>query len=319
MTVAAAPNPAAAKKPVGGPRPAVDTPEPPGARVEVVSPEGVPLVFHASRAGDRVAALLLDGVILAIATGLLVLFVVLAAGSGYAAAVALLAFFLVRYAYFTAFELGAKGATPGKRAVGLRVVDARGGALTSEAVIVRNLTRELEGLLPILVITFPQAAGIEASGWVRLAATMWAMLFLLFPLSNPRRLRVGDLLAGTMVVRVPKVLLLADLGRRAAPAKTDAAPTAPEYAFTTAQLDVYGEYELRVLEDVVRRAAAGSPLAPETAIASVAERIAKKIGWSPVPRSAEALGFLRAYYAALRGRLEHRMLLGRRKADKHAR
>jgi hypothetical protein len=47
----------------------------------------------------------------------------------------------------------------------------------------------------------------------------------------------------------------------------------------------------------------------------VAERIARKIGWK---RQGDAdRDFLTAYYAALRGRLEKRLLMGVRRRDKH--
>ena len=79
--------------------------------------------------------------------------------------------------------------------------------------------------------------------------------------------------------------------------------------FTDAQLDVYGVYELQVLEDVLRRADA-------SAMETVAQRIRHKIRWERRDEPPEP--FLRAFYAALRARLEQRLLLGKRKADKHS-
>ena len=48
---------------------------------------------------------------------------------------------------------------------------------------------------------------------------------------------------------------------------------------------------------------------------SAAARIRAKIGWAPIEGETD-LSFLEAYYAALRRRLEQRMLLGERKAGK---
>ena len=79
-------------------------------------------------------------------------------------------------------------------------------------------------------------------------------------------------------------------------------------AFTTAQLDAYGVKELHVLEDVLRKA-------DRKVMAAVADRIRGKIGWTATEYEMDR-SFLQAYYTALRGRLETRMLLGRRKRDK---
>ena len=109
-------------------------------------------------------------------------------------------------------------------------------------------------------------------------------------------------MAGTWVVKTPKRRLLRDLA-------SVSEPDAGRFAFTTAQLDAYGVKELHVLEDVLRRYNA-------KIVAAVAERIRAKIGWTR--GAAEGDGeFLDAYYRALRGRLESRLLLGRRRKDKH--
>jgi hypothetical protein len=131
------------------------------------------------------------------------------------------------------------------------------------------------------------------------------LAFGLLPLFNRDRLRVGDLVAGTVVVRTPDAVLLEDLAD---------APAREALTFTDAQLDVYGVYELQVLEDVLRgRGRAGHADAVQT----VAAKVRGKIGWSGPPVADEP--FLDAFYAALRGRLERRLLFGKRRADKHDR
>ncbi len=279
-------------------------------RREVVTPEGVPIRFAVAPAGDRVGALALDLLaILVVVLVLLVPLIWLAAAGVVAAdlvfAVMILAAFLVWTFYFAFFELSWQGQTPGKRRLRLRVVDASGGPLRAEAVLARNLTREVELLLPMLALSGGEAIFPGAPGIVRLAALAWLALFGFLPLFNRDRLRVGDLLAGTFVVRQPEAVLLEDLSGRPA-------ARAEGIAFTDAQLDVYGIYELQVLEQVLRQEGPGRVAALE----AVASKVRAKIGWDgaelPEP-------FLRAFYARLRGRLEHRMLLGRRREDKHHR
>jgi uncharacterized RDD family membrane protein YckC len=285
---------------------------PPVRRHEVVTPEGVPLSFVIAPAGDRAGAFLLDATIIGLSTVAVFLLLLLArVGLGWTAAVANLLLFAIQNAYFVWFEARWQGSTPGKRAVGIRVIDARGGTLTVEAVLARNLVRVLEVLLPLAVLLAPESLWPGAPGWARLASAAWVLVFCLFPLFNRDRLRIGDLVAGTCVVEAPKAVLLEDVG---AARRSEAVATAPAHAFTERQLDVYGVYELQVLEDVLRRPRGEGDR--ETARV-VAEKIAKKIRWqAPV---SDPLPFLRDFYAALRDRLERRMLLGKRKADKHSR
>jgi uncharacterized RDD family membrane protein YckC len=208
----------------------------------------------------------------------------------------LFVFFGFRNAYFIAFELAPGAATPGKRAVGLRVASRDGGPLSADAVFARNAIREIEVYLP-LTFLLTQRTGVD--GWIVLAGLTWSGVFALFPLFNQDRLRAGDLIAGTWVVRAPKRRLLPDL--------TDTASGAPPaIQFTSAQANAYGVKELHVLEDVLRRS-------QPKLLAEVATRIRRKIDWSGTEPDAE---FLRAYYTALRGRLETRLLFGHRRKDK---
>jgi len=277
-----------------------------GARVrEVMTPEGVPVRFEVAEAGDRAAAFLLDMLaVLGLTLLLLAAPLVLALSGRLPAdvplALALLLSFLVRTFYFTWFELRWQGATPGKRRIGLRAVDARGGPVSAEAIVARNLTREVEVFLPLAALSAPELLWPGAPGWARLVALGWLLLLLFLPLLNRDRLRLGDLVAGTLVVHTPAPALQADLAR--------GAPAA--LAFTPAQLEAYGIYELQVLEELLR---AGTPARTGT-LSAVAAQVRRKIGWSGPAVDAEA--FLRAFYAAMRERLERRLLFGKRRADK---
>jgi uncharacterized RDD family membrane protein YckC len=272
-----------------------------------VTPEGVDLSLGLASGGQRVGAFLLD---LAIMVMALIVLSVLALwiGSGalqtgslvtleIVAAIWQLGFFLIRTGYFIIFEAGPRAATLGKRSAGLRVVARSGERLTLESVVARNLMRELEIFLPITFMVQTSASG-ESSSWLPLLSIGWLLLFLLFPLFNKDRLRVGDLLAGTWVVNIPRRRLPMDLRARSA---EEAAIT-----FTAEQLDVYGVLELQTLEQVLRECDADT-------MRRVAAAIRRKIDHH---EPADDQTFLTAYYGAARAHMERALLFGRRRADK---
>lgn len=293
-----------------------------GSRDRVmVTPEGIALPLTLASRGNRAGALLLDFLIigfLMIATTLLLVFI---AGGTFEALteaqgdnlighalqflfiVWVAAMFLFRNAYFLFFELGARGATPGKRMTGIRIAARDGGRLTAEMVIARNLLRDIELFLPLVFIASASDGG--DSGAAGIAATAWFLIFALFPFFNRDRLRAGDVIAGSWVIEAPKVKLEAAMSA-ARPAGAGPATTA-RFAFSDDELAVYGEYELQTLERVLREKRT-------EAVEAVYETICAKLGREPWP--GEPLAFLEAYYTQLRGRLEAGMRMGRRKADK---
>ncbi|MFN4184073.1 MAG: RDD family protein [Hyphomonas sp.] len=272
----------------------------------LITPEGAAIRLKLATAGERAGAFLIDVAIqwaIVIAT----LFGLTYAMSGFGAGSANIAFafwlvffFFVRNFYYIFFEIGQRAATPGKRALGLRVAARDGGRLTANSVLARNFIREIEIGLPF---QFAMMGGVGANGWMALLGLVWSGVFLLFPIFNKDKMRVGDLIAGTWVIRTPKTKLMHDITSAAS-----AQDTASRFNFTAAQADAYGIHELHVLEDVLRQST------PEIK-KQVAARIRMKIGWPQQPGETD-LAFLEAYYAALRRRLEQRMLLGERKADK---
>jgi uncharacterized RDD family membrane protein YckC len=274
----------------------------PSLRVrEFVTPEGVDLKLILADAGERASAFLLD---VAIIAGILIAFSLLSVGAAILAGVRtgefvgviwLLGAFALRNFYFMAFELTPRAATPGKRILGLRVTTRSGDPLTADAIFARNAMRELEVFLPLSFMAV-QGGGVDS--WISIMGIIWCAVFVFFPLFNRDRLRVGDLVAGTWVVRTPKRILDADLVARERSAA---------FAFTLQQLDAYGIKELSVLEEVLRRKE------PST-MAAVAQRIRAKIGAGAIVGTDEE--FLSTYYAGLRGRLESRLLFGRRRRDK---
>ena len=278
---------------------------------ELVTPEGLALPLTIASRGSRAGALILDLLIIAfgafailLALGLIGINVLEASDDGelsgageFFLVLIILFLFLARYGYFLFFELGPKGATPGKRLLGIRVAARNGGRLSAEAVIARNLMRDVEVFLPTIFIL----SGGESEGVMGAAAFVWLAIFVFFPLFNKDHLRAGDLVAGTWVVEAQKVKL------------ADAMSTAPDrsqdYRFGEEELAIYGEHELQVLEGVLRQ---DSP----DAMHEVMLAICRKIGWQP--GAGHEREFLEAFYAALRGHLESNMRFGKRKADKHS-
>ncbi|HEX2727992.1 MAG TPA: RDD family protein [Beijerinckiaceae bacterium] len=269
----------------------------------ILTPEGIELPVELAEPGERLVAFTLDLFIWLCATIVLYFSIValLLAGVAGSIAITLILFiaFIVRNLYFIYFEILWRGATPGKRICGLRVIDRRGGPTESGAIVARNLTREVEVFLPLGLLLSAGAGGT----FEKLSITAWLVLFAALPLFNRDRLRSGDLIAGTMVVAVPKALLLGELG---------SAPTA--YTFSARQLGVYGAFELQVLEELLRR-----PSNAETdgLLENVCGRIARRIGWTDAVAPADVRPFLNAFYAAERAQLERDRLFGKVRADKH--
>ncbi|MEN7538407.1 RDD family protein [Aurantiacibacter flavus] len=275
---------------------------------ELITPEGLALPLRIASRGSRALALLLDLFFLFV--GFVVFFTMLGfiglninliGGNTQSPALELvgivfiLALFFSRYGYFLWFELGARGATPGKRLLGMRVAARGGQRLTTEMVIARNLMRDVEVFIPAF---FLMGNGFDA-GLSGAAAFVWLAVFVLFPFCNRDALRAGDLVAGTFVVEAPRAKL------------QDAMSLAPDhsqtYRFGEAELSVYGEHELQVLESVLRNG-------DEAAMHEVAQAICRKIGWD-MGRGDER-EFLTSFYAALRAHLESGMRFGKRKKDK---
>ena len=148
-------------------------------RVDISTPEGVDLEVELGGLGSRFIAELLDTGLKAIAIGALALLLSVFE-SGLATAILLVLTFAIWFGYDVLFEVLAAGRTPGKRACGLRVVRTGGqpvGFLTSS---VRNLVRVVDGPGTAYV------AGIVAI------------------LVSKKNQRLGDMAAGTLVIREPK-------------------------------------------------------------------------------------------------------------------
>jgi uncharacterized RDD family membrane protein YckC len=275
---------------------------PASLRRNFVTPEGVDLKLELGGAGTRAAAFMLDAlIIIMVLVGVTIAIITLLVASHQSDAMEILwliGFFILRNGWFVLFEMGGRGATPGKRVMGLRVVARDGARLTGGAVIARNAMREIEVFLPLSFLG-AQAAEGTADAFLTIFALCWSGIFLFFPLFNRDRLRVGDLIAGTWVVRTVKGALGHDLV---------AGKMSARRTFSDAALSLYGVYELQTLEDVLRGGR-------DDAIATVAWTIRNKAG---IADDGDDFGFLSDYYAALCARLERGLMLGRRREDKFA-
>jgi len=283
--------------------------EGPGRRFrEIETPEGVPIPVELASYGERAAAFLLDlffwlvgTVILSILLIAFLIAVPLAGPTGIIVlSVLVFMSFFIRNIYFIHFELAWQGATPGKRLLGLRVVDCAGGPLLPGAVIARNLTREMEAFLPLgLLLTVGGAAA-----WQNLLLGAWLGAFAALPLFNRDRMRGGDFIAGTIVIAVGKRALSGDL-----------AEATGHFAFTGRQLDAYGAFELQILEELLRAAPSDDTARLRR---EVCEKICRKIGWPGAVAGSETDRFLRDFYTAERAHLERAKLFGKGREDKNA-
>ena len=275
-------------------------PQPRSLKRAFVTPEGVDLKLELGSAGSRAGGFMIDALIMVALLVTVTLFLLLIVGqetAEFLLVLWLIGSFVLRNGWFSLFEMGSRGATPGKRLMGLRVVARDGARLTGAAVVARNAMREIEVFLPLSFLGQQTAAG-TADTFLVLFALTWSGIFLFFPLFNRDRLRVGDLIAGTWVVNAGRSKLSEDLvgaGQR------------QRRTFPEAALKLYGIYELQTLEEVLRQE-------QPDAIMTVARTIRMKAG---LPDDGDDYGFLSDYYAALCARLEAGLMVGRRRESKY--
>jgi len=194
----------------------------------VVTPENIEIEYELAGVGSRFLANLVDQVCqVAIFIGLGVLGLVLFfigqglsslfnASAGWSNFVSFLGEiavsamtiigFLIVYGYFVFFEIRWNGQTVGKRMLGLRVIRDGGYPITPFSAFARNLLRVVDGMplmtLPALFAGFlPGYADVGALAGAQILFTVGMLLF------SSRYQRLGDFIAGTMVVkqRAPRV------------------------------------------------------------------------------------------------------------------
>jgi len=225
--------------------------------LDVRTPESIAFSYELAGLGSRFLAVLLDLIVQLVILGLLLWgFFEIGIHAPHTAAKApvkgdisekvianiLIGFvsavvFLIFFGYFILFEWLWNGQTPGKRALGIRAIRDGGYSLDFSASLVRNLIRVAEATLGFYVV-----------------ACVLAVL-------SPENKRLGDLAAGTIVVRDQRMDSPADL--------LQAVRSEPVYASTAY---VSGDERSIVKRFLERR----YDLSPERR-AELAHRIAERI------------------------------------------
>ncbi|HEX7086931.1 MAG TPA: RDD family protein [Vicinamibacterales bacterium] len=223
-------------------------------KLTIDTPEQIALELPLAGVGSRFLALAIDTLIQAV---VLVALLLIASGVSPAAArlgvspgwwvpaLLLLAAFALFYGYFLLFEALDHGRTPGKRFVGLRVIGDDGRPMAVQQAVVRNLVRVVDSL--------PAAYGIGIAA----------------ALLSPRSQRLGDMAAGTVVVREAR---LSAAGATAPPARPRGA------RLGASRLDAD---EIRVIETFLQRRDGMDPDVRQRAAAAIAARVRQRLALPP--------------------------------------
>lgn len=145
--------------------------------VTITTPEHVPIRLEPAGVGSRFLATLVDTFIVNGIGALLMMILVALLPTGIALALGVTINFVLTWGWHVFFEVRKQGRTPGKRALRLRVIDARGLPVSLYQSLVRNITRALDFV--------PAFYGLGA----------------IVALVTPSRRRLGDIVADTLVIR----------------------------------------------------------------------------------------------------------------------
>jgi uncharacterized RDD family membrane protein YckC len=163
-------------------------------RYTIDTPENIEFAYDIAGIGSRFLAAMIDTMLIGIAETIVILIVGLtSSGLGLRATESLLAAlevllaFAILWGYYIVFELLWNGQSPGKRVIGLRVVREGGRPITFVGSAIRNLIRIVDFL--------PALYGIGV-----------VVMFV-----DRRSRRLGDLAAGTLVVKERRGITLASL------------------------------------------------------------------------------------------------------------
>ncbi|HEV2969398.1 MAG TPA: RDD family protein [Pirellulales bacterium] len=149
------------------------------SRIEIVTPENIAFKYRVAGPFRRLPAYLIDMLIRAGVILVVGYFAVMSWHIGFLVGAALMPYiwFFVDWFYGGFFEAYWNGQTPGKRAMGLRVVSHDGQPIDALQAVLRNVLRAVDALP-----TFTYQLGLVVAA------------------SNKRFQRLGDLASGTMVV-----------------------------------------------------------------------------------------------------------------------
>jgi uncharacterized RDD family membrane protein YckC len=214
-------------------------------RISISTPEGLDIELNLAGLGSRIAASLVDAIILGILLVLTAFGVfgladrfaspLLAIGIGWLVAM------LLTIGYFIVFEVFNRGRTPGKAMFSIRVLGVDGDPVGFGPSVVRNLLR-LVDLFPLLPVLGPIAI-----------------------LVSDRNQRVGDLAARTIVVR----------DRPAAPVDTSTPAVEPDAA--TWDVSALGDTDVDLARRFLSRRGDLTPAKRAELAAGIAGRIRDKV------------------------------------------
>jgi len=246
-------------------------------RVAIETPEHVAVSYELAGIGSRVVAMFVDVVIQA--AGLAVISLVLLwlspvleriiPGASLTGWILLASGMLIHIGYFIVFEIIWNGQTPGKRMTGIRVVRTNGTPIRAVDSFIRNIIR-LVDLLP----------GFYSFGLISLFATK-------------RMQRLGDLAAGTMVVK-ERTWDLADQPTESLTPSPPGATAAPTIR-ATGRLDAN---ELAAVERFIERREELDPATRTRLAAQIANSLSPRFPHLPPDQTADAETFIEAIYRA---------------------
>ena len=157
--------------------------------ISIATPDLVDLDFELAGPGSRFGALLIDLFLMTLSLIIVILLLIFTEvftassdvqklSGSLAASLVFIVIFFVKWGYFIFFEIRMNGQTPGKRIMGIRVVQDNGLPIGTRQVVIRNLLRVADSLPPPGYFLGGLAIAISPTGK-----------------------RLGDMAAGTIVVR----------------------------------------------------------------------------------------------------------------------
>lgn len=257
------------------------------SHVQFETPENVEVSYRLAGLGTRFIAWFVDSILIWLLT-IVSLFVLLVSGAAgetvvrglsggtgdvsegaeamlYAVGLFLLIFGLGSFAYFGLFELLMRGQTPGKRALGIRVVKADGFSLDPAGIAVRNIFRVVDQLPPLWIV----------------------------PVVSSRAQRFGDMVASTVVV-VDQPEAVTDLR------ETLLARPAAEgrFRFDASQLKRLRPVDAQAIERLLERWSQLPPVTRWDLVSQIVEPLAKRLAVDIPQDEADRLRFLEDLLAA---------------------
>ncbi len=252
--------------------------------VRIETPEQIDLALEPAGLGSRFVGWVVDSLVWLAVLLLILLAAAIAAGlAGYSpgrqtwtggivlAVIAVLVYLLL-LGYDIVFELRWNGQTPGKRLAGLRVIREGGAPIDFRSSCIRNLLRPVD--------TLPLFYGV---------GTLTALL-------TARRQRLGDLAAGTLVIRERALAAPAD------PAAVFARYASSELQFTADQVQACAPADRHVLRSYFDRNEGMEARARRRLAGRLAQMLAGRVGYEPngvLTDLGEAEKFLASLYRDL--------------------